>query len=323
MASIRKHAKGWRVEVARKGVRRSKVFPTRRAAQDWGARQEYLILEEGQGLRDSRTTLGDMLDRYAREVSPAKRGHRWEVLRLERMRADKIGAIRLCDLKASDLADWRDRRLRDVAPGSVRREMTLLSHAFNVARREWGLIQVNPLRDISRPSEPPPRDRLPAQEEIERLAHVAGDDLTLATARAFHAFLFAGETAMRAGEICGLTWGLVDLERRVARLPRTKNGSAREVPLSSEAVRMLAALPRMDPVFGLRSDQLDALWRKVRAKARVEGLTFHDSRAWAATKLSRKVDVMTLARITGHRDLRILMNTYYRETAGDVAKRLD
>lgn len=128
---------------------------------------------------------------------------------------------------------------------------------------------------------------------------------------------------MRAGEIVGLSWERIDLERRVAHLPMTKGGVARDVPLSSEAVRLLRALPRMEPVFGLSSSQLDALWRKIKGKARVDGLTFHDGRAWALTKLARKVDVLTLAKISGHRDLSILMNTYYRETAEDIARRLD
>ena len=55
----------------------------------------------------------------------------------------------------------------------------------------------------------------------------------------------------------------------------------------------------------------------------IKGLTFHDSRAYALTALARKVDVLTLAKISGHRDLRILSNTYYRESAEDIAQRLD
>ena len=40
------------------------------------------------------------------------------------------------------------------------------------------------------------------------------------------------------------------------------------------------------------------------------------------TLLARRVDVMTLARISRHKDLRILLNTYYRESAEDIAARL-
>lgn len=320
MASITKHGKQWRAQIARRGIRKSKVFPTRQAAKDWASREEHKITDGRKVAAAMR--LSEVLDRYAREVSPSKRGHRWEVLRLERMHRE-IGHHKLGDMESKDVAAWRDARLLEVAPGSVRRELGLLGAVLRQAREEWGLMRSNPMEGVRKPAEPAPRDRLPTADEIDRLSHVAGDDLETATGRAFHAFRFACETAMRAGEIVGLTWGNIDLDRRVAHLPMTKNGRSRDVPMTSEAVELLRALPGTDPVFGLNSQQLDALFRSIRAKAEIEGLRFHDSRAYALTKLSRKVDVLTLAKISGHRDLRILSNTYYRETAEDIAKRLD
>lgn len=321
MASIRKLPSGqWRAEVARKGTRRSKVFSSKSAAKEWAAREEYLILHSDEIAAQG--TLGEAMDRYARERSPAKRGARWEIIRLEKLGKDEIAAIKMADLKASDFADWRDRRLKEVAPASVIREMQILSSVMNVCVKEWGLIGFNPLSDVRRPSKAPPRDRLVADKELERLALSAGDDLSNATARAFHAFLFALETGMRAGEIIGLTWTRVDLDKRVARLDLTKNGTSRSVPLSSEAVRLLKALPEADPIFALTSQQLDILWRKVRDRAGVDGLTFHDSRHAAITRLSKKLDVLALARMVGHRDLRMLQS-YYNETAEELAKRLD
>jgi integrase len=68
---------------------------------------------------------------------------------------------------------------------------------------------------------------------------------------------------------------------------------------------------------------LDALFRKARNALMIPDLHFHDSRAEALTRLARKVDVMTLARISGHKDLRVLLETYYRESASDIAARLD
>ena len=320
MASIVKHGKGYRALVARKGIRRTKVFATRTEAKDWASRQEYLILNADKVAAEG--TFGELLDRYAREVSPSKRGARWEVLRLAKIGRDKIAKVRLGDLSSTDFSDWRERRLREVKPGTVVREMQLMASVLNEARKEWGLIGSNPMGDVRRPPKPPSRDRLPTEAELERLAHSAGDDLSTATARAFHAFLFALETAMRAGEIVGLTWANVDIESRVAHLPKTKNGHARDVPLSSEAVRLLRALPEADPVFALNSQQLDALWRKVRDRAGVEGLTFHDSRHGGITRLARKLDVLALARMVGHRDIRML-SVYYNETAAEMAKRLD
>ena len=267
------------------------------------------------------TTFGEVLDRYAREVSPRKRGERWETLRLARMQRDNFASIKMADLRASDIAAWRDARLREVAPGTVNREMTLLSGVLTVARKEWGIIDANPASDVRKPTKPQPRNRIATAAEMQALALSAGDDLSTTTARAFHAFRFAVETAMRAGEIVGLTWDNVDLVGRVAHLPMTKNGTARDVPLSSAAVELIEALPRADPVFGIDSSQLDVLWRKVRDRAGVSGLTFHDSRHMAITLLARRIDVLDLARMVGHRNISQLMG-YYNPTAADIAKRL-
>ncbi len=268
-------------------------------------------------------TFGDLMNRYANEVSPTHKGERWEILRLKRMRDNDIAKTLAVKLVPEQFAQWRDARLRSVASGTVIREMQLMSAVLNVARREWGLpIAANPLSDVRRPSKPHSRDRLPTVDELGRIRLVAGEDLSFATARAFHAFLFALETAMRAGEIVELTWDRVDLDRRVATLLRTKNGRSRQVPLSQEAVNLLKALPAADPIFGLDSRQIDVLWRKSRDKAGVEGLTFHDSRHAAITRLSKRLDVLALARMVGHTDLRMLQ-VYYNETAEELAKRLD
>ena len=103
----------------------------------------------------------------------------------------------------------------------------------------------------------------------------------------------------------------------------TKNGEDREVPLSSEAIRILQELPEHNPVFGLTASQIDSNFRRAKKLAIVEGLNFHDMRREALTRLSKKVDVLALARISGHRDLKILLGTYYAESMADVAKLLD
>lgn len=198
----------------------------------------------------------------------------------------------------------------------------MLSAVLTVARREWGLIAVNPISDVRKPSKPPPRDRLITDGEFQKLLEKAGTDLSSQTARAFHAFRFSMETAMRAGEVVGFQWDRVDLEKRVARLAMTKNGTSREVPLSSEAVRLLQVLPHSDPIFGITSANLDMLWRRLRDRAGVKGLNYHDSRHIAITRLSRKLDVLALARMVGHKDLRMLQS-YYNETAEELAKRLN
>lgn len=321
MGSIYRHKDGWRAQVARAGIRKSKTFPTKRAAQDWANRTEYELDNREQVT--SRKTVGDLFDRYAKEVSPTRRGERWEVIRLQKLQRYPLARVKLGDVTERDIAAFRDFRLTEVSANSVRREMSLISAVFTIARKEWRMIKRSPVSDVSMPPKPRPRTRLPSDEEMRRLEEVAGTDLSKATARVFHAFRFACETAMRSGEIVGIRPEHVDRARRVVHLPMTKNGHPRDVPLSKAALELLEALPLRDPVFGLKSAQRDVLWRKLRDAAGIEGLTFHDGRAAALTKLSRKVDVMTLAKISGHRDLSILLNAYYREDAESIARRLD
>jgi integrase len=76
-----------------------------------------------------------------------------------------------------------------------------------------------------------------------------------------------------------------------------------------------------DPIFGLEADVTSALFRKAHIAAGVDNLTFHDSRHEAITRLAKKLDVLTLARMVGHRDIRMLM-VYYNKSAADIAREL-
>ena len=185
------------------------------------------------------------------------------------------------------------------------------------------MISHNPISDIRKPASSPPRDRRVSADEIDKLVEAGGTDLTKATARAVHAFRFAVETAMRAGEIVGLADETVDRETRVATLPKTKNGTTRKVPLSTAALGLLDALPETDgPLFDLTNRQIDVLSRKARDKSKIGNLRFHDSRHEAITRLAKKLDVLSLARIVGHNDVKMLM-IYYNATAEELARRLD
>ncbi|MEQ9347754.1 MAG: site-specific integrase [Thalassospira sp.] len=326
MATIRKLANGkWQAQVARHGARRSKTFDRKVEAKDWATIEERRILEGG-SVEASKRTFADVLKRYAREVSPSKRGGRWEMIRIEKFCRDPIANTLLSDLTPEEMGRWRDKRLREVKPGSVIRELNLMSATLTTARREWKWISANPISDIRKPSGAQGRDRLISEQEIEIIVSLAGDDHSRISGRIGLAFLFAIETAMRAGEICGLHQGDINTRTRVAVLRETKNGTARKVPLSSRAMVILDALnklpPTNGPIFRLTSRQLDANYRIIRDKAGIFDLRFHDTRHEAITRLSKKLDILPLARMVGHKDIRELQ-TYYNETAEDIAKMLD
>jgi integrase len=139
------------------------------------------------------------------------------------------------------------------------------------------------------------------------------------------AFMIGLRSAMRAGEILSLGKGTLDISRRVARVKhKTQHltGRPREIPLTRHAVRLLAPVADRERCFAISSAVLDTLFRKARDRLMIKDLHFHDSRAEALTRLARKVDVLTLGKISGHKDLNILQNAYYRETAAEIAARL-
>lgn len=94
------------------------------------------------------------------------------------------------------------------------------------------------------------------------------------------------------------------------------------MPLSAEALRILDQVKQeTESVFNLRTDQVDALFRKAKKRDMIDDLHFHDSRHEAITRLTGKLHIMELARVTGHRDLRQLQ-IYFNTSTEDMAKKL-
>ena len=330
MATIVQRGNKWRVQIRLRGVTRSNTFERHADAKAWAARTESQILDGLQGNASRNKTFGDIAQRYLEEVTPQKRGQREESYRIGRILQAHLSTIYLSDLRPQDIADWRDIRLKEVSSASVIREITTISAICNQAMREWGLLNDNPVLKISKPKPTKARTRRPTEQEIEELckAMLLTENTTkpeLVTQRVALALLFAIETAMRAGEICGLTWNDIHLTKRIAHLPITKNGSSRDVPLSKRAIEIIEKLKGIDEksVFNVDAKTLDVLFRRARDKCEIEDLHFHDTRREALTRMSKKVPVEMLAKISGHKDLRILLNVYYRPEMSDIANLLD
>ncbi|MGG7604615.1 tyrosine-type recombinase/integrase [Massilia sp. BKSP1R2A-1] len=312
------------------------MFSTKAEAVAWAtAREADIRSGKATGIQAGRT-VGDAFDRYEREVSATKRGQRFEQLRLAAIGRWEVNGqpfrkMKLADTTSEVLGKWRDHRLNTdkVSGSTVNRELNLLSNIFTVATKEWKWISSSPTTDVRRPKESEARDRLYTDDEIERICLALGFDFdneqpaVTVSQRVAVAFLFAIETAMRAGEICGLLPR--DIVGRVATLTETKNGTKRKVPLSKRAVELLELLPTQTEsatVFGITAKSLDTLFRKAKTRAEIANATFHDTRHLAITRLAKKLHVLDLARMVGHRDLKQLQ-VYYNETAEEIAIRLD
>lgn len=325
MATPKKTEQGtWRIQIEVRGVRDSSTEPTKRDALEWAARRTTEIKAMAGGKGGTVKTLRQALDKYAEEVSPKKRGESKEIIRLEAFKRQALPIDRkLSELTTPDLVTWRDSRLKINARGSVLRDMTLLGSVLETARKEWKWIEVNPMRDVTRPENPDHRERLITGPEVRKVLRALGYGFPArSVSQAVAAcFLMALATGMRAGELCGLRWS--DVKGDFVRLPMTKNGSPRDVPLSKSAQRLLERMKGWDEdlVFGIKSQTLDALFRKARDKARLKGFTFHDSRHTAATRIAQKLHVLDLCKMFGWKNPKQAA-VYYNESASNIAKRL-
>ncbi|ARK64851.1 site-specific integrase [Burkholderia pseudomallei] len=374
MATITKRGPyQWRAQVRRHGYpAQSKTFNTKVEAEAWA---NMIESEMSRGVWISRseaeaTTLFEALKRYEKEVSSMKKGTAQELSVLKACTLVDLAKRPLAAIRSADLAKLRDEWLKDYKPATVLRRLAVLSHVFSIARKEWGMENLsNPVELVRKPQPNNARTRRVTDTEpiVDALAQGESDrrarqgELECLVAASESALLpsivwLAVETAMRRGEIVNLRWQHVDLKRRVAHLPVTKNGNARDVPLSPRAVAVLQALKDardgtrskttgatddadVGRVFEIRGDAVTRAFERAVVRARTNyldacreagqrpdrafltDLRFHDLRHEATSRLASIFPMHELTKITGHKDPRMLMR-YYHPRAEDLAKRL-
>ena len=178
---------------------------------------------------------------------------------------------------------------------------------------------VNPVSQIRRPRNPESRERRLQFEELEKiLEHTESPMLG-------HVVLFALETGMRRGEIAMMQWEHVDVKKRTLRIPETKTGKARSIPLTTEALRILNDLPRrLDGfIWGMTDPHtMTRAFERACKRAKISDLTFHDLRHEATSRFFEKgLNPMQVAAITGHKTLQMLKR-YTHLKAEDLAELL-
>jgi integrase len=308
MASITKHGDKWRAHVYVNGMRKTKVFATQREAKTWGSKTELKLGE----LRRSGNTFGQAVSLYAETKTKHKQAQDWEKAALARL-LEQIGDVPLETITQPRIAAWRDERLKTVTGSTVQREANLLRNLLRIARLEWHWIDGDPFAGVKMPDHNPARHQVWTWQLVKRVLRAPRTGKTAEMQRAFHIAL---RTGMRLSEVLQ-----AKLTGQVAILTKTKTTRAGEVvkvPLTRHGRRLLAA----SAPFTVTPNEGSVLFSRLCKEILIEGLTFHDTRATALTLLARKVDVLTLSKISRHQDLRMLQRVYYRETAEQIAARL-
>ncbi|WP_082103173.1 integrase [Sphingomonas sp. Ag1] len=325
MATITKRKNGWFAQIRRQGYEPEyKTFRLKTEAQKW-AREREARIDQGAPAVSQRvlrgTTLGDLIRRYIDEVTPTKLGAESERLRLSKLLAAPMCDIALSDLTSAPIAAYRDARAKVVKPGTIARELGLLRTIVEVARLDWGVsIATNVVSQVRRIPVKNARDRRLNPGEFDRLM------VALQTTRNKQvrpAVLLAVETALRRGELLNLKWSEIDLERRTANIPHTKTGYARTIPLTDAALMVLSSMPRDgDRLFHITAMSLRLAWNRVRERAGMPDLNFHDLRHEAISRFAEMgLTTVELAVISGHRDMRMLMRYTHLKPA-DLARKL-
>ncbi|MDE2420905.1 MAG: tyrosine-type recombinase/integrase [Gammaproteobacteria bacterium] len=278
-------------------------------------------------------TLRLVIETYLSKESINHKGHKWNFNRLEKFKREYPD---ICDTAVDEvtplqLIEWRDDRLEFVKSASVSREHNLLSSVFTYAIKEMQLLPENPFSKVKKPKTSIPRQRRVSREEVEIICNACGYVQGTAPQnkkqQVAWCFIFAILTAMRASEISGITWNNVNFIKRFIHLPDTKNGSSRNVPLLDEAVKHIKLMQGFDDLrmVTIDADSLSTMFRKVRDSTQLKeaDLRFHDSRHEACTQLAKILQIQDLAKVSGHKDLKILLNVYYNITAEELADKMN
>ena len=324
MATIRKFRGKFNVQIRKQGYPSiSRTFANLTTAKRWASTTEADMERNLHVVIPDNTTVGELLDRYEKEISPLHKSHKVEKYRLQTLR-EYLGDKRVSALLPSVVCKYRDTRLKVVSPASLKRELTILSSVLNIAIKEWGIgIPQNPVSMVSLPKIARGRDRRLERGEEEKLLSASGELKRL--------IVLALETGMRRGEILNIKKSHIDFVRQTLLIPLTKTDTPRTIPLSSRAIAALREQLRgsenVIPIeettlFSYTARGLSGAFLRLCRRHKLKNLHFHDLRHEATSRFFEKgLNPVEVATITGHKDTRMLMR-YTHLRAEDLVKRL-
>lgn len=320
MATISKRGDfQWRVQIRRKGYPATyKTFDTKADAQKWARQVEN---EMDRGIFVSRTeaentSLKEAIERFKNEYIPRLSHAKREEARATLIQNRPFACKTLAAIRTKDIADFiKERESEGVGGKTIRLDLNIISRIFEVAHTDWGMESLtNPVKRVHKPKTTGGRTRRLEKNEEKKLLRHANDKLR-------PVIIFALATAMRRAEIASLTWNNVDLKRRTAFLPKTKNGEARTVPLSPLALNLLEELKKHkadnQSVFNISAASITYAMQTAIKNAKLTDFRFHDLRHEAISRLFEEtdLDIMEIRVISGHKTLQMLARYTHLRTA--------
>jgi len=318
-----KGKKRYRVQIKLKGFpAQNATFERKTDAKEWAKRTES-AMKEGRHFKtmeSKKHTVGDMIDRYKKSVLPTKGSHQSNQKIQLNYWKKRIGDYTLADCTPALIAECRDELLQETtrlkkkrSPATVNRYLAALSHCFTIAMKEWGWIDDNPIRKVSKPKESRGRIRFLLDDERERLLKACKES---SNPFLYPIVVLALSTGARRGEILSIRLNQIDLERGTITFFETKNNEIRAVPLvehASEVVKELIKIRRIDTdLLFPGSDPKKPIdirhpWKEALKKAKIEDYRFHDNRHSAASYLAMSgATLAEIAEVLGHKTLQMV-----------------
>ncbi len=331
MATIRKRRGKWQAIVRRAGhPSTTRTFTNKKDAELWAKSKEVQleqsILPNSNKSVLKSTTLRDLVIRYRDTVTVYKKAGDTEALILNAFLRDPICKKTLAQLTTADFARYRDKRLREIKPETVKRQLTPIRNMFNIARKEWGVPVQNPLEDLTLKVNEQKRDRRLQDGELDVIIRVATDHAR--NSYIIPIIIFALETGMRRGEILSIKWQHIGFDSRSLLIPDTKNGQSRIIPLTPKAIQILQTLRdnkdgKGSDVFPLTANAFRLAWTRVIKKTGIQNLRFHDLRHEAISRFFEMgLNIAEVSSISGHLDVKMLFR-YTHPKVGDILQKLN
>jgi integrase len=329
----------YRAQVRVKGrPAKSETFPNRKEAENWATGLESAIRENRHHphLAGGKKTFADAVDRYYKSVTndATDTDKRTRQLHLDWF-GEQFAGLTLAEITPDRVAEARDALAAEKfvrgkhernddgtikaeatqyqrSGATINRYLATLSHMLNVAKKEWRLIDRNPVADIAKKKEGRGRTRFLSDAEREKLLEVCAAS---GWPQLHTLVVLAISTGARRGELITLKWGAVDLKGGKAILEKTKNGEARTLPLVGKALEALRTMKlqgsaKSEYVFPNPSgfpgyfEHFDHRWRDALTAAGLEGFRFHDLRHTTASYLAAQgASLLEIADTLGHKTL--------------------
>lgn len=308
---------------------RLKGFPTQSATFERLTDARKYIQQTESAIRDGRHfktneakrhNLNEAIDRYISDVMPTKpKNIRAQVGQLKWWK-ETLGNYSLADVTPALIVQSRDKLAKTVSPrgklrsaATINRYLAVLSHLFTMAIKEWGWIEENPLRKVTKPKEPRGRVRFLSDDERCRLLN---ECLKSESQYLYTAVVLALSTGGRRMEILGLSWKDIDFKRGIITLHETKNGERRVLPLAGHALELIQQHAKVrhvncDLVFpgkNLKTPiDLRTPFENALKRAEITDFRWHDLRHSCASYLAMNgASLAEIAEILGHKTLQMV-----------------